>query len=155
MQISKFFNSKTFQVITWGVAILILIFISFSAGVRVGFEKASHTFERRGISPRLMPHGSGTPSMFMERGELGETRGLSGIISSATGTEVTVEDRNGEDRAVSISPETKIRSGGDEIKVTDLKQGDFIVVFGETNSDEQIVPKLIRVLPKMDTINNK
>lgn len=156
MQISKISNSKVFQITTWILAVLILVFISFSAGLRVGFDKAAHNFERRGMSPRYMPHGSGTPSMFMERGEFAETKGLSGIVTEITANEIIVEDRNGEDRSVAIASSTRIRSGGSDITAADIKKGDMVIVFGETNNNENVVPKLIRVLPKFEPmLNNK
>ncbi len=150
MQITEISKSKTFQIITWVLALLVIIFISFSAGVHTGFNKASHNFERRGMSPKFMPHGSGTPSMFLERGELSETHGLSGIVSNISSTTIIVEDRNGEDRNIAISEFTRIRSGGNDIAFTDIKTGDFIIVFGDTDNNENISPKLIRVLPKFE-----
>ncbi len=150
MQTYNIFKSKAFQITTWVLALLIIIFISFSAGVRIGFDKAAHNFERRGMAPRYMPHGSGTPSIFMEKGEFSDTFGLQGVISEVKTNELVVKDKNGEERIVTIASSTKIRSGRSDINIGDVKIGDMIIVFGETNNQENIVPKLIRIMPKFD-----
>ena len=42
----------------------------------------------------------------------------------------------------------------DEIKISDLKIGDFIVVIGSPNTDGQVEAKFIRLMPEPDLIRN-
>jgi hypothetical protein len=149
MQIHNFFTSRTFQIVTWVVAGLIVLSFVFHAGVRVGFNKASHSFERRG-NPSFAPMGgrSREASPFMERGELGETHGAFGAISGIVGDVYTITDRNNEQRAVLISDSAPVMKGGERVSRTTLVVGNVIAVIGDTNDAGQVVARIIRIMPK-------
>lgn len=149
MQIHNFFNSRAFQITTWVVAGLILLSLVFHAGVRVGFSKASHSFERRG-NPSFTPVGGRMreASPFMERGELGETHGVFGAIVSGEGDLYTIKDRNSESRLVLVGTTTPIMRGPERVERSALVPGEVVAVIGDTNDAGQVVARMIRIMPK-------
>lgn len=155
MQIKKFFLSRAFNLTTWIVAFMIIMFFVFSAGVHIGIKKATNSYERRGRPAYNMPPNKmGSPSQFMERGELGDTHGAVGKIMKIEGNVLTVQDKNNEERTITIDSDTEIREFKEKLSFSDLVAGDVIAVFGETNSEGQIVAKLVRIFPKPDEFNN-
>lgn len=149
MQIKNFFGSQIFQIVTWVVAALILLSFVFHAGIQVGFNKASHNFERRG-NPSFAPMGGRSPgtSPFMERGELGETHGAFGAITGIEGDVYTIKDRNNENRSVVVGEVTPVMKGKERVLRSALVPGEIVAVVGDTNDAGQVVARLVRIMPK-------
>lgn len=145
----RLFRSKPFIITAAVLVELILLIGAFNLGMKVAFHKARFTYSWMSNYPANFGLPGG-PGRFMDHApgdhEFLNASGIFGQIVSATGTAVTIKGADNNEKSVSISQETAIRRGLSDIKPTDLKQGEQVVVFGEADDNGQIEAKLIRVL---------
>jgi hypothetical protein len=158
--IKKFFESRSYKWVVWVFAELLVLALIFALGVRVGLHKAKYSFEwganyERNFIDR--PHGSmnqGMPPMppggpmdfFTEQGnDFRNPHGLAGSIISITDNKIIVKDRDNKENTVAVSDKTIIKSGRDDIKISDLKNDDKIIVMGKPDDSGVINADLIRV----------
>ncbi|MFA5012958.1 MAG: hypothetical protein WC520_00120 [Candidatus Paceibacterota bacterium] len=149
MDLNKFFQSKTFSIITWSVAGLILVLLVFSAGMSAGFKKASFSYKWgenyyrnfAGPAPKF-------PGNMPGHDEFMGAHGIIGQIIKIDGSTLVIKDRENTEKTVVIKEGVSVlRRLREDIKLTDLKVDDFIVVIGEPDSEGQIEAKLVRILP--------
>jgi len=142
----SFFESKVLVGILYGVGIIIVVASVFSAGISIGFHKASfgrawgENYERNfGMMSRqgLVPGGQHFPN----------ANGAVGKIIKITLPTVIVQDRDNTEKVILIGSDTRIQEMHSTIKATDLSVGDFIVVIGSPNDQGQVAAKFIRVMP--------
>lgn len=129
-----FFESKLFQGIIIGLGCLIIIALVFKIGVFVGQKKAEFSFM----------WGQNYHRNF---GDFIDANGSFGQIIKISGPSLVVKDADGEERIVLVNNGTSIKYFRGEIKLSELKIGDNIVVIGDINKDGRIEAKLIRVMP--------
>lgn len=150
MNYKDFYQSKLFLRLLYvigGVAVLLIVFY---AGMVAGSHRAlfavrwGENYERnflgsmRGsLLPRegrgLFPNSHGTFGPVLK-------------IDSASST-LAIAGDDGVEKSVLVGTSTIIRRYQSSIKITDLKVGDDVVVFGAPNQLGQITAGLIRVLP--------
>jgi hypothetical protein len=80
-------------------------------------------------------------------GDFIEGHGTFGEIIKIEGNNLVVKGRENIEKIVSVNEKTVIKSGFKDIKISDLKVGDMIVIIGSPNEQGQIEAKLIRVFP--------
>ena len=143
--IKKVFESKILVGFLYGIGAIVLVALIFSAGVAVGFHKASfgrawgENYERNfGMRPGRMMFGD--DNFPNPHGSIGK------IIKIELPT-ITTEDNDGTEKAVLIGSDTKIEKAREPLQPADLKTGDFVVVIGNPNDQGQIEAKLIRIMP--------
>ena len=141
--IKKAFESKTSFRILCAIGIILVALLIFSAGVTVGFHKASyghaweenyeHNFGMRPNNPLFdnFPNASGA---------------IGKIIKIALPT-IIVQDKDNTEKVVLINDDTKIQKIKELVTPNDLTIDDFIVVIGNPNSQGQIEAKFIRIMP--------
>jgi len=143
----QFFESKILVKILYGVGILIITILIFSAGVSVGLHKAS--FGRAWGDNYERNFGMMSPSHSLGLG--GENfpngNGAVGKIIKITLPTIIVQDKDNTEKVILINTDTKIEQMRNEIKATDLAINDFLVVIGSPNNQGQIEAKFIRVMP--------
>ena len=153
-KLKKVFESKVLIGVLYGVGIVIIVLAIFSAGVSVGFHKASFgrnwgdNYERNfGMMP-MPPFGQ--DNFPNDHGAIGK------IIKIELPT-IIVQDQDKTEKVVLIKDDTKIQKMRDNISPADLKLDDFIVVIGSPNDQGQIEAKFIRMMPSPDFLinNNK
>lgn len=159
-KIKTFFKSKSYGWIIWIIAELLILAVVFALGVRVGLHKAKYSFqwgenyERNFMGHPHEPMKPGMPPMeprgpmgfFDDRGgDFRNAHGLAGTIVSITDNNIVIKDRDSKENTVAVSEKTIIKSGRDDIKVTDLKSDEKIVVVGKPDDKGVIGAELIRV----------
>ena len=162
MEQKNFLQSKTFTKILMVVGVLIVALVIFQAGMFVGFKK-SEFGGRFGEGYRQTfggPRGFGMGMMggfFGDENFPGAHGAVGKIVKISLPTVVTIGPDNIE-KVVLIKSDTQIVEFRQQIKSTDLKVDDNVVVIGSPNSSAQIEAKLIRVMPAVmmgtTTINN-
>jgi hypothetical protein len=155
----KRFVDKEFKSVFKGVAVLIIAVIIFFAGMIVGRIQYRFTYNR--ISRGLMVTAndgfeggpsSMTPTFYNTPGILGQGRGMipnsngiKGVISSIGNNQIVVQGANGVSENIAISAETVIKNQNQDIKISDLKAGQNIVVIGDPDSQGGITAKFIGI----------
>jgi len=151
-EIKKVFEGKGIFRFLCGIVIVIIAILIFSAGMIVGFHKASfgrawgeHYSENFGM-------GYHNPSMNDIR-NIGMmdyfpiAHGTTGKIINLELPNVIVQDKYNTEKIIAIKSDTKIQKGRDSLLITDLNIDDSIIVIGLPNEQGQIEAKFIRVIP--------
>jgi len=143
--IRKVLESKTAVRILYVIGIFIIVMLIFSAGIIVGFHKASfgHAWEEN------YEHNFG---MIPNRPMLGEdnfpnAHGAIGKIIKIELPTIIVQDKDNTEKVILTKSDTQIQKLKENIPTTDLKIDDFIVVIGTPNQQGQIEAKFIRIMP--------
>lgn len=162
MTTQQIVSSKKFKIATAVCGVFILMALSFVAGLQTGLRKAKFSFawgenyERNftgmhgemgpGMGPRPgFPERMGDMKNRFEGREFRNAHGLAGAIISISGNNIVIKDKDNKENTVSVSEKTLIKLGRDDIKITDLKQNDKIVVMGKPGDDGVVNADLIRV----------
>jgi hypothetical protein len=144
--IKKFFESKIANKILIGVGFVIVALLIFSAGVAVGFRRASfgrawgENYERNFgmMSDRPMFSDDNFPNA---HGAVGK------IIKVELPTVIVQDEKDNKEKVILIKNDTKIQKMENSITVNDLKVDDFVVIIGTPDDQGQIEAKFIRVMP--------
>lgn len=154
-KIVKVFESKVLVGILYGIGIIILLGLVFSAGLSAGFHKASfgkswgENYERNfGGRNNIHPRQFGMENFPNAHGAVGK------IIKIELPT-IIVQDKDNTEKVILTKEDTRIQKMRNEIKTTDLVLGDFVVVIGSPNTEGQIEAKLIRVMPAPELFNSQ
>ena len=143
--IKKVFESKVSFRILCGIGVIIVALLIFSAGVTVGFNKASfgrawgENYERN-FGPRPSGPLFGQDNFPNGNGAIGK------IIKIELPT-IIVQDKNNLEKVILIDTNTQIQEMRGNVATGDLKIDDFVVVIGTPNPQGQIEAKFIRVMP--------
>ena len=150
-------KTKNFRLLAGIVGALLVILISFAAGVGVGLRKARYSYqwgqnyERNFESPRPGMMGNGGPGGMMgffrgvTGGDFRNAHGLSGTIISITGNNLVVKDKGNKENTVAVTNNTIIKDGPNNIKLSDLQQNEQVVIVGNPDNSGVINADLIRV----------
>jgi len=152
MDIKKCFlcaQSKGFKIVLGVLGTVIILMIFFCLGMVVGFHRAnfsrdwSENYHRNFAGPQ-----NGFFAGVQRPGkEYMDPHGIFGQIIKVGPNDIIIDGQGTAERIISIDDDTTIRSLRNNIKLTDLKIGNSVVVIGEPNSDGQIEAKLIRLMP--------
>lgn len=145
MKIAEFFQNKKIKWVMIGLGALAVLLLVFQLGLYVGYRKATFTF-RWGDSYHRVFGGpkEGFLRNFGGR-ELINGHGTVGDILSITGQSMVIKGPDNVEKVVSISDSTVIRKGWQNLKFTDLKVGDRVVVIGSPKDDGSVSANFIRV----------
>lgn len=148
-------KSKKFKIAAGVIGIILFGLVSFAVGVKVGLHKArfsynwGENYERNFIGHRP---GPGMPGgMFggmmgdFEGRDFRNAHGLAGAVVSVSDNNIIIKDRDGKENTISVTDKTIIKSRRDNLKVSDLKPDDQIVVIGKPSDNGVINADLIRV----------
>ena len=146
-------QSKVFKGIVLGITGLIILFFVFGLGVFTGMERANYSFKWADEYHRNFggPQGGFFGDfMGMDR-EFTNANGSFGQIIKIdpTGNTLTIKDVSNVEKDILIGSKTTIIYQRKNIKLSDLKLNESVVVIGEPNSSGQIKAELIRVVPPM------
>ncbi|MDD5396558.1 MAG: hypothetical protein PHW24_00690 [Candidatus Moranbacteria bacterium] len=164
--IKKITESKYFKIVLGLLGCFIAAVIVFAAGVHVGERRAKYSYqwganyERNFIGgPREMMGGQRIANGPMDRragGPIGMMRGfegrdfrnahgIAGVVTSITDNNVVIKDRDGKENTIAVSDKTIIKNRQADLKITDLKSGDNLVVVGNPGDNGVVNADLIRV----------
>ncbi len=160
-------RTKVIRIAVLSTGALLIILTVFSLGVVVGFKKASFSYkwgenyERNfGRLPMHLdrPDSFGPEGMMpnfmnrLERKDLRNAHGLAGKIISLTDNQLLVQDRNGQENTVNVTDKTIIKMRMNDLKISDLKKDQEVVVMGKPAENGVLTADLIRVF---ETITNE
>lgn len=152
MDINKFFQSKTFKIILWAIAELIIVLIVFKIGTVVGFRMANFSYK---WGENYHRNFGGPPGGFFGNlidGNFIKPNGVFGQIIKIDGQTLVIKDQENVEKAITVNDNTIIERFRERLKPTDLKVDDNIVVIGEPNNNGQIEAKFVRVIPPSPAI---
>ena len=145
-------KSKKFKIAALIVGALIFVLIVFAGGVAVGLHKArfsyrwGENYEKNFVGPRGDQGGLMGPMMRgFEGRDFRNAHGLAGTIISIADNNLVVKDKDGKENTVAVSDATIIVRQRENLKITDLKASDQIVVIGNPDDNGVINANLIRV----------
>ena len=144
-KIRKVFDSKTSFRILCGIGIAIVALLIFSAGVDVGFHKAS--FGRAWGENYEHNFGFVPNRPIIGEDNFPNANGAIGKIIKIELPTIIVQDKDNTEKVVLIKNDTQIQEMRAPITSSDLKIDNFVVIIGEPNTQGQIEAKFIRVMP--------
>jgi len=144
-KIGKMFESKIFVGILYGIGIVIILLLVLSAGISIGFHKAS--FGRAWGDNYERNFGMMQNRPMFGKDNFPNAHGAIGKIIKIELPTVIVQDKDSTEKVILTENDTQIQRMRGNITINDLKINDFIVVIGSPNEQGQIEAKLIRVMP--------
>jgi hypothetical protein len=136
-----------FKAAFFAIVGLILILFVFKLGMVVGERKAdfSHQWSDNYHTNFAGPQGG----FFKDFGDKNfiEANGTFGQIIKIDGSTIVVKGQNDVEKTVIAGEKVQIKRLNEDIKITDLKVDDYIVIIGESNDSGQIEAKFIRIMP--------
>jgi hypothetical protein len=155
---------KERDILKWvlvGLVVFIVLALVFKVGMFVGEKKAQFSFRwaenyhRMFAGPRAGFLGNLRMPPFPPFDEFIEGHGTFGEIIKIEGNNLVVKGRGNVEKVIVVTEKTVIKSGREDIKFSDLKIGDMIVIIGSPNEKGQIEAKLIRVFPPKTSFKGK
>ena len=151
MDTNKFCQSKLFKRILVGVGLLVIILVSFGAGVSVGYNKVrfsyawGENYDRNFGGP---PRGIfGFPAnQFPPNPGFINPHGTFGTVLYVTSSGLAINGEDKIEKTILFSSSTIIRGGRSDMQATDLEVGDPVVVIGSPDGQGQIKASFIRTL---------
>jgi hypothetical protein len=152
---------KERDILKWvlvGLAVFIVLALVFKIGMFVGEKKAQFSFRWAENYHKMF---AGPKAGFLGNlrmppfSEFIEGHGTVGEIIKIEGNNLIVKGRGDVEKLILVNEKTIIKSGFKNIKVSDLKIGDIIVIIGSPNDKGQIEAKLIRVFPPKSSFKGK
>lgn len=139
------FDSRPFRsAIVILVALLVGLAI-FEAGVLFGLHQARHSY-RWGEAYQRNFGGPGG-GFFLHPGGIPNGHGAFGRIASTTDSSFIITDPSHPEQSVRVDSGTVIRNGAQDVSLSALTAGTYVVVIGEPGTDGVIDAKLIRIIP--------
>lgn len=151
MDINKFFESRLFKKIIVGILLFIISLFIFKVGIFIGSRRADFAFKwgenyhKNFAGPR-----EGFFNEFMGRDFI-DANGVFGQIIKIDGQTLVIKSTNDAEKVVLIKDDTTIRRFRDDLKFSDLKVDDVVIIIGNPNDEGQIEAKLIRIMPPEDS----
>lgn len=146
MSFKDFFKPAHFNKLLVVLAVTVVLVLIFTLGVFVGHEKGrfSRSWEKNYYGNIM---GSGRRGMMnFDRPGFNAHSGLGQIIK-IDGNNLVIKDQANVEKTILVTDKTAIVRDNQNIKITDLKVDDKIVIIGRPNDQGQIEPRLIRILP--------
>lgn len=125
-----------YQGVFLGVVVIVLVFISFLVGLKVGREG----FEKR-YPPMVKPWMKMPKEGFIPKKFRGH--GVAGVVDSVSKESFVVKSRWGELVTVLVDKNTKYKVDGKNGSFSDVKKGKNVMVIGQPQEEELAVKALI------------
>ncbi len=155
-------QANKFKIGVYVLGAVLIALVSFAGGIEVGIHKArfsgkfSDNYEKNFMGRDRHPFSSNFPGSDFFPGQGGESgdfegrgfrnaHGVSGKIVSVSDNNIVVVDQDGKENTVTVTDKTFIKYHQDDLKITDLKAGDQIVVIGSPGDNGTVNADLIRV----------
>ena len=145
--IKEIIQSKRFRFMLIGLGFVVSALLIFQAGMFVGYRKAAFSYKFGDNYYRVFSDHKGRSFRSSLRGSFIDGYGAVGKIISVNLPTFVVAGTDEVERIVLITDDTRIRRFDKSITPSELKTGDFVVVFGSPNESSQVEAKLIRFIP--------
>ena len=140
------------------VGVILIALVSFGMGVDVGIRKARYSYQfGENYERNFMPPQAQGPGQFMHDAQGQDFRnahGLAGSIISVSENNLVIKDKNNRENTVSVTDKTIIKNRNNDLKLSDLKQGDQIVIMGAPGDSGVVNADLIRVFNNSNNNND-
>jgi hypothetical protein len=146
MDTNNILESKLFKAIVLSIAMLVILVFVFGLGVFVGTKKADFSFRWADQYHRNFGGPQGGFFNDMQGRQFTDANGVFGQIIKIDGQTLTIKGKENMEKSILVNEKTSIVRQTNNIKLSDLKTDDVVVVIGEPNDNGQIEAKLIRVL---------
>ena len=149
MNTNNIIESKLFKIIILSIAGIIILVFVFGLGVFVGTKKADFSFKWADEYHRNFagPQGGFFGDFMKTNKEFTNANGVFGQIIKIDNGNLTVNGKDNVEKIILVSSKTSIIFQRRNIKISDLKIGDNVVIIGSPNNNGQIQAQLIRVMP--------
>ena len=130
----------TWKILVVAMCSLLVLVVVFGAGMLAGSEKAEFSEH---WEANYRPNVFGImlrPPMSLN------AHGVDGPIVKLNQGSLVVEDGDGSEKTVLISPSTTIREDGNTIGFSELKLNDHVVVIGSPNDQGEVNAIIIRIM---------
>lgn len=155
----KKIRSSSFKTASMIIGAFLIFLIGFAIGTRVGFHKARFSsdfgknYERNFIGP-IPPGPMGKMFDDFEGKGMRNPHGMAGEIISVSDSNIIIKDMVDEENTINVTEKTIIKNGRDNIKISDLKLGDKIVVLGKPKDNGTVDAHLVRIFNPDDIPGN-
>jgi len=147
MNIENLFESKSFKTAVLIIGCLIILIFVFCLGVFVGTEKAEFSF---GWAKAYHQNFGGPQEGFLG-GMMGknftDANGVFGQIIKIDGNILTIQGKDNVEKNILVDDGAKIVCQRQNIKLSELKINDEVIVIGDPIENGQIQAELIRIMP--------
>ena len=159
---NEMMKSKGFAIAAVGMAFILVALVSFIGGVKVGSHRAlfsarwGENYEKNFIGSHSPMDRMGPLGPMMRNFEGRDFRnayGLSGAIISIADNKLIIRDRDGKENTVTVTDKTIIKNRANDLKISDLKSNDNVVVMGSPSNDGTVTADLIRVFDNLPPTN--
>ena len=148
MSENNFFQSKIFKEIILAICGLIILAFVFGLGVFVGTEKAEFSFR---WADQYHKNFAGPQGGFFGDDTMGQNftdaNGIFGQIIKINGGTVVIKGKDNVEKNILVSDKTTIVYLRKNIKLSDLKINESVIVIGDPDNNGQIKAELVRVMP--------
>jgi len=143
------------DVLKWVIIVIIgfvVVALIFSVGMLVGGMKArfsyrwAESYHKNFAGPQEGFFGDWR-QLPPFPGDFIESHGTFGQIIKIEGDTLVIKGRGDVEKVFLVTEKTIIQSGRKDIRISDLKVDDQVVIIGSPNEEGQIEAKLIRVFP--------
>jgi len=152
MSLKDFFKANHLNKLLIVFAVAVILVFVFTLGVFTGHEKGrfSCRWGENYFRNVMGPAGPGRPGGFgmMDFGRPGfNARGGFGEIMKIEGDNLIVRGQDNVEKVIVVGSRTVIRRRNQNLKLSDLKIDDEIVVIGRPDNQGRVEASLIRVMP--------
>lgn len=173
MDVKGLLSGRKFKLLLAGLGIFLVALVSFATGIAVGLHKAKYSYAWGANYERNFSKGFGNTARgdsrttwsagMMPGGMMGvrdfdgrnfrNAHGTSGTILSITGNTIIVMDKSGEENTIAVGEKTLIKNGRDTIGISDLKQGDQVIIVGNPGNGGVVNADLIRIFGRTNAVD--
>jgi hypothetical protein len=157
MSLDNLLESKIFKAVILSITGLIILSFVFGLGVYVGTKRAEFSFQwaeeyhKNFAGPRQGFFGD----FANNQSQFTNSNGIFGKIIKINNNILTIKDNDGDktEKTVLITDKTSLILQRKNIKISDLKIDDNVIVLGSPDGAGQITAELIRVMPAIKNPN--
>jgi hypothetical protein len=154
----EFVKSQTFKIAAGIVGVVLIALISFGLGIGVGLRKARFSYQwGENYERNFMPAPPDGPSKIFngfQGQDFRNAHGLAGTVISISGNNLVVKENNGNENTISVGDKTIIKNRNGNLNLSNIDQGDQVVVMGSPGDNGVINADLIRVFNSNGNNNN-
>ncbi len=148
MELKQLVQSKIYVIVALSIAAIAVLFLTFGAGMYVGFHKARFSYQWGENYHKNF--GGPRGGLFRDFGgkDLIDANGVAGQIMKIDGSTLVIKGRDNVEKIVVVKSDAIVKRLNETVKLSGLKVDDLIVVIGEPNDSGQIEAKFLRIMPK-------
>lgn len=145
MNLNEIFVSKTLKKLLVTMACLVLALLIFQAGIYIGYRKAQLSYQWGENYHRVFGGPRGGFLQDLSGDDFVPGYGLVGTVIKLDGSTLIIKSTNDVERAVTLTDDTTIRRGTNNIGPRDIKTNTAVTIISAPNGDGTLQAKFVRV----------